>query len=111
LLSTQEVLSQLKSKSKPDRLEGMTHYGMNIKQRFGISIPELRAIAKTIGKDHQLALNLWKTGIAEAKFHAAIIDDPELLSDKQMKTCVKDIDSWDIGDQVGMNLFEKTPHA
>jgi 3-methyladenine DNA glycosylase AlkD len=68
-------------------------------------------MAKTIGKDHKLALGLWKTGIADAKILAAMIDDPEELSEKQMEEWVKAIDSWDVGDQVCMNLFEKSPLA
>lgn len=111
MFSIQEVLRQLESKSKRDQLEGMARYGMNIEHRLGVSIPELRLIAKKTGKNHELALGLWKTGIADAKILAAMIDDPMLLSDEQMEDWVKDIDSWDVGDQVCMNLFEKSPLA
>jgi 3-methyladenine DNA glycosylase AlkD len=111
LFSIEEVLRQLESKSKRDQLEGMARYGMNIEHRLAVSIPELRLIAKKTGKNHELALGLWKTGIADAKILAAMIDDPTLLSDEQMEDWVKDIDSWDVGDQVCMNLFEKSPLA
>ncbi len=40
-----------------------------------------------------------------------MIDEPEELTEKQMEEWVKDINSWDICDQVCMNLFEKTPLA
>ena len=86
----------------------MARYGMNIENRLGVSIPELRKMAKTIGKDHTLALDLWKTGIADAKILAAMVDDPALLEDEQMESWVADIDSWDVGDQVCMNLFDKS---
>jgi 3-methyladenine DNA glycosylase AlkD len=111
LFSIEEVLRQLESKSRRDQLEGMARYGMNIEHRLGVPIPELRLIAKKTGKNHELALGLWKTGIADAKILAAMIDDPTLLSDEQMEDWVKDIDSWDVGDQVCMNLFEKSPLA
>jgi 3-methyladenine DNA glycosylase AlkD len=111
LFSIEEVLRQLESKSKRDQLEGMARYGMNIEHRLAVSIPELRLIAKKTGKNHELALGLWKTGIADAKILAAMIDNPTLLSDEQMEDWVKDIDSWDVGDQVCMNLFEKSPLA
>ena len=108
LVSVKQVLKQLESKSRRDQLEGMARYGINIENRLGVSIPELRKMAKTIGKDHTLALNLWKTGIADVKILAAMVDDPELLEDEQMERWVADIDSWDVGDQVCMNLFEKS---
>ena len=109
--SVEEVLEKLKSNSRPDQLEGMARYGMAVERRLGVSIPDIRKIAKELGKDNKLALELWKTGIAEARIIAAMIDDPEKLTESQMEDWVKDINSWDICDQVCMNLFEKTPLA
>jgi 3-methyladenine DNA glycosylase AlkD len=68
-------------------------------------------MAKEIGQDHQLALRLWKSGIQEARILAGMIDDPQKVTEKQMENWVKDFDSWDVCDQVCMNLFENTPHA
>lgn len=110
-MTTEEILTALKSKARPDQLEGMARYGINPKNRFGVNVPEMRKLAKETGKNHQLALELWKTGIAEARIVAAMIDKPEKLTEQQMDSWVQDIDSWDIGDQVAMNLFEKTPLA
>ena len=109
--SVEEVLEKLKSNSRPDQLEGMARYGMAVERRLGVSIPDIRKIAKELGKDNKLALELWKTGIAEARIIAAMIDDPEKLTEGQMEDWVKDINSWDVCDQVCMNLFEKTPLA
>jgi len=109
--SVEEVLEKLKSNSRPDQLEGMARYGMAVERRLGVSIPDIRKIAKELGKDNRLALELWKTGIAEARIIAAMIDAPEKLTEGQMEDWVKDINSWDVCDQVCMNLFEKTPLA
>ena len=109
--SVENVLERLKSKAKTDQLEGMAKFGMTVERRLGVSVPDLRAIAKELGRDHKLALELWKTGIADAKIVAALVDDPQKLTEQQMKDWVKDIDSWDVGDQVCMNLFEKVPLA
>jgi 3-methyladenine DNA glycosylase AlkD len=68
----------------------------------------MRAVAKEIGRDHRLALALWRTGIAEARQVAAMIDDPRLVTEKQMESWVRDFDSWDVCDGVCMNLFENT---
>ena len=58
MVSVEEVLKQLKSKSRRDQLEGMARYGMNVQHRYGLSVPELRKMAKIIGKDHELARDL-----------------------------------------------------
>lgn len=111
MASVEEVLKKLKAKARSDRLEGMTRYGMVAERRLGVSVPDMRRIAKELGKDHELALELWKTGIPEARIVAAMIDEPEKLTEKQMEDWVKGINSWDVCDQVCMNLFEKTPLA
>ena len=111
MASVEEVFEKLKAKARPDQLEGMARYGMVAERRLGVSVPDMRKIAKELGKDHELALELWKTGILEARIVAAMIDEPEKLTEKQMEEWVKGINSWDVCDQVCMNLFEKTPLA
>ena len=111
MISAEEVLKKLKAKARPDQLEGMARYGIVTEKRLGLSIPDLRKIAKEIGKDHDLALKLWKTEIQEARILAAMVDRPEEVTEQQMETWVKDINSWDVCDQVSMNLFEKAPFA
>ena len=71
----------------------------------------MRKLAKELGRDHGLAIQLWKTGYAESRIVAAMIEEPEKLTEEQMEEWVKDLDSWDVCDQVCMNLFEKTPLA
>jgi 3-methyladenine DNA glycosylase AlkD len=111
MASVEEVLKRLSSAARPDQLAGMARYGMAIEGRLGVSVPELRKIARELGRDHQLALDLWQTGIAEAKIIAALVDEPEKLTEAQMEAWVKDINSWDVCDQVCMNLFEKVSLA
>lgn len=111
MASVEEVLERLKNMARPDQLEGMAKYGIVVERRLGVSIPNLRRMAKELGQDHKLALELWKTGVAEARLIAAMTDDPEKLTEGQMEDWVKDIDSWDVCDQVCMNLFEKVPLA
>ncbi len=111
MASVEEVLKELNARSKPDQLEGMARYGMVAERRLGVSVPEMRKIAKELGRNHRLALELWETGILEARIVAAMIDEHRKLTEKQMDDWVKDINSWDVCDQVCMNLFEKAPLA
>ena len=111
MASVVEVLKRLKAEARSDRVEGMARYGMVAERRLGVSVPEMRRIAKEVGKDHGLALGLWETGIPEARIVAAMVDEPEKLTEEQMEDWVKDFNSWDVCDQVCMNLFEKTPLA
>lgn len=111
MISTIEILQELQSKARPDQVEGMARFGMTSHRRLGVSVPNMRKIAKESGNDHNLALELWKTGIPEAMIIASMIDEPEKLTETQMEDWVKDISSWDVCDQVCMNLFDKNPLA
>lgn len=106
-----DVIARLKSKSNPGNREGMARYGITVDKAFGVSMPELRALAKELSKDHELALALWDTGYHEAKILAGLIDDPRLVSEKQMDAWAAGFDSWDVCDQCCSNLFDKTQFA
>jgi 3-methyladenine DNA glycosylase AlkD len=111
MFSVEEILKKLQQEANPANLEGMSRYGINVEKRLGASIPTLRKTAKKLGKNHELALNLWATGYADARILAAMVDEPKVLTEQQMDAWVRDFDSWDVCDQVCMNLFEKTPLA
>jgi 3-methyladenine DNA glycosylase AlkD len=111
MASVKDVLDKLQSKAQPEQLKGMAKYGMTVEQRLGVSVPDMRKLAKEIGRDHKLALDLWRTGIAEARIVAAMVGDPDKLTEEQMEDWVKGINSWDVCDQMCMNLFEKNQLA
>ena len=111
MASVKDVLDKLQSKAQPEHLKGVAKYGMTVEQRLGVSVPDMRKLAKEIGKDYKLALDLWRTGIAEARIVAAMVGDPDKLTEEQMDDWVKGINSWDVCDQVCMNLFEKNQLA
>jgi len=96
--------------SDADR-EGMARFGIKVDDAFGVSVYELRRIAKEYGRDHALALALWDTGIHEARLLASMIDDPVAVTEGQMEQWAAAFDSWDVCDQVTSNLFDKTPLA
>jgi len=106
-----DILKKLKSLSDPEAVKGMARYGINPENTYGVSIPNLRKIAKEIGTDHALAQQLWASGIHEARILASMIDELEMVTDAQMESWVKDFDSWDVCDQCCMNLFEKIKFA
>ncbi|HTY12829.1 MAG TPA: DNA alkylation repair protein [Candidatus Omnitrophota bacterium] len=110
-MNSKEVIARLKEQRNPKNIEGMARFGISSKNTLGISIPILRSLAKKIGKDHKLAGELWKSGIHEARLLAGFIDDHKQVTATQMESWVKDFDSWDICDQVIMNLFDRTPYA
>lgn len=105
----EEVISLLKSMEDQKNKEGMQRFGIRGKNILGISVYDIRRMAKTIGRNHPLALKLWSSGIHEARMLACFVGEPDKVTENLMENWVKDFDSWDIVDQCCANLFDKTP--
>jgi 3-methyladenine DNA glycosylase AlkD len=110
-LSLEEILSQLNALASEHDREGMARFGIRTDKALGISVANLRKIGRAVGKDHELALRLWDTGIHEARILASIVDVPSAVTEEQMERWVADFDSWDLCDQCCGNVFDKTPYA
>lgn len=92
-------------------LQGMARFGMDIERRLGWRIPELRVLAKQVGRDHERALILWETGIPDAQILAALTAEPERFTARQMDAWVRTMRSWDVCDQACNNAFAGSPLA
>jgi len=98
-----DIIERLKTLSNPEAVKGMARFGINPVNTYGVSVPNLRRIARD--------QRLWTSGIHEARIIAGMIDVPEMVTDAQMESWVKDFDSWDVCDQCCSNLFDKTRFA
>ena len=104
------ILEKLKGMANPRNVEGMVRFGINPQNTLGISMKEMRQIARGL-HDHQLALDLWASGIHEARILAALVDVPGQVTEDQMEAWAADFDSWDVCDQVCIASFRRTPFA
>ena len=108
---TRAVIAELRTVADPTRLPGMARVGINVDRALGISIPDLRALGRRYGPDDELALDLWRSGIHDARILASMVDDPAEVTREQMEEWVGGFDSWDLCDQVISNLFDLRPFA
>jgi len=104
-----QVVAELRKLGSEKNRAGMARFGINTERAFGISIQQLRPLARKYKKNHGLAQALWESGFHEARLLACFIDDPKLVTSKQMDTWAAAFDSWDLCDQACMKLFDKTP--
>ena len=104
----EDIIARIKSLANSKNVEGMARFGINPTNTYGVSIPILRKMVREIGKDHELALELWETGIHEARMLACFIDRPDMVTEEQLESWVKNFDSWDVCDQCCGNLFDRT---
>jgi 3-methyladenine DNA glycosylase AlkD len=109
--SAEKILKELKKVSSPDAKSTQEFFGVLNVNSYGLTTPQMRKIAKQIGKNHELALQLWNTGVHEARHVAIFISDPKQVTERLMERWLKDFNSWDIVDNCCGTLFEKTPLA
>jgi 3-methyladenine DNA glycosylase AlkD len=107
----ERLLETLRAHANPANVAGMARYGINTTGTLGVPVHVLRRIAKEAGRDHELAVALWNSGIHEARILATLVDELARVTARQMNSWARDLDSWDVCDQVCQNLFRYTPMA
>ncbi len=110
-MTLDEVIAELREQADKKAVAGMHRVGINPRGTLGVQIPKLQKLARRIGVDHALALDLWATGVHEARILAAMVDDPAQLTEEQMDRWAQAFDSWDVCDQVSKYLFGRSPLA
>lgn len=111
LINVDEVVAALRRLGNPENVAGMARFGITGRRVLGISVGQLRALAKRIGRNHDLAGQLWATGIFEARILTAFIGEPDRLTRRQARAWTKDFESWADCDGVCIHLFRKTSFA
>ena len=109
--AVQSVLTWLKRHSSKATRDGMARYGIPSDNAFGVTMANMKVLAKQLGRDHDLAAALWDTGWYEARMLTSFVDDPARVTSAQMDRWCRDFDNWGICDTVCFHLFDRTPHA
>jgi len=108
---TAAVLGRLHALADPARLPGMARYGIGGGTAIGVTVAELRALAKELGRSHELAQGLWDSGVHEARILASLVEERDRVDEAQLDRWVADLGSWDLCDQFCQNLVRHTPFA
>lgn len=105
------ALEWMKRHSSKSTREGMARYGLPSDKACGVSVANMQALAKRLGRSHELAAALWDTDCYEARMVSSFVDEPARVTPAQMDRWCRDFDDWGICDTVCFHLFDRTPHA
>ena len=118
ILDTQEteqkfqlILKLIKSRKNGDVASLMNNKGIKYKLNWGLSIIDLRAIAKQFEPDHILALKLWNKEWRETMILSTMLDEPEVVTEEQMDFRTKNFENIEIAEQASANLYVQTKFA
>ncbi len=107
-----DVLELLYKKQDPEKVFFKEKkFGVISKNSLGIYHKDLREIAKEIGKNNQLAIQLFDSGIYEARLLCSKIFNPKDLNETLMEKWVQSFENWEICDSFCMALFAKSKFA
>jgi len=73
-------------------------------------MPVLRELARAHRRNHPLALELWASGIHDARVLATLVENPQQITRGQMEAWVRDADNWALTDALAF-LFDRTEFA
>jgi 3-methyladenine DNA glycosylase AlkD len=99
------VLEELRALGEQRNIDGMARFGIRAKIVYGVSKPKMDGLAQKIGRSHDLALQLWSTGVHDARILAGMVDEPENVTAAQMDRWMRNFDSWDVCDGTCCHLF------
>src|SRR5215510_1093986 len=92
------ALAWLKKHSSKSVRDGMVRYAIPNEDALGVRMNDIQKLARQLGKDHALALALWKTGVYEARMLSAYVGDPAKVTAAQMDSWARAFDNWAVCD-------------
>src|SRR5262245_60565344 len=107
-MTLDEALKQLKTLGDGKVRAWNTKSGAGDNQ-FGVSLGDIRVVAKKIRTDHALAQSLWDTGNVDAQFLAALVIEPKKLSVEAMDRMVRSISFVRVADWLNSYVVSKHP--
>ena len=106
-----EILKKLRLHDDGVVMESMQTKGMPYAKNRGVSIPELKAIAREYKPNQELAERLWQNSTRELKILALMIADADKISDNVIDEWLKNINSSELAEQACMNFLPHTEYA
>lgn len=105
------AIQWLRDHSSKAKRDGMARFAIPSENALGVSMGDIQALARKLGRDHELAAELWKSGCYEARMLTSYVGEPDKVTAAQMDRWSRDFDNWAICDTVCFALFDRTPHA
>lgn len=102
------IIDHLGTLRSEENIAGMNRFGIATETAIGISNPDLQKIARTVKRNHLRALELWQSGIREARMVAIYTADPKALTSAEAHAWANDFASWEIVDAAA-DLFTEIP--
>ncbi len=102
------LLGRMRKQMNGAVADAMYYYGQTYGLNYGVSLPTVREIASTEGKDHELAKYLFKQQVRELRLAAMHIANPALFSLEEAMTWADGVINSELAEEMAFALL---PHA
>ena len=89
----------------------MREKGADYKLNWGVSLPDLQAMAEEIGKDYELAISLWKEDVRECKILATMLMPPEKMLPEVAEIWMEQTNSQEMAEIAAFQLYQHLDFA
>lgn len=111
-MSYQEIIERLYELEDQEKvIFKKLKFGIVASNSLGIYHKDLKELAKEMGKNSQLAVQLFDSGIYEARLLCSKLFHPKDLTENLMEKWVKTFENWEICDSFCMGVFAKSDFA
>ena len=111
-MELKDVIAELEQVANPEKIHFKREkYGVIANNSLGVMQKELKEIAKKIGKDDALAIELFDSGIYECRILTSKVYNYRNLTEKQMEEWVSTFENWEITDSFCMDFFARSELA
>lgn len=114
-MTTQEKLREIKQSFRlmmdGATAQSMRDKGLGYHINWGVSLPMLKAKAKEIGKDYDLAIALWKENVRECKILATLVMPADEILPEVVDIWMEQTPSQEIAELASFNLYQHLPYA
>jgi 3-methyladenine DNA glycosylase AlkD len=108
----EEVIERLETLANPQKvLLKREKFGISADNSLGIYHNDLKLIAKELGHNNELAIQLFETGIYEARILCSKMFKPADITEELIEIWVGTFENWEICDSFSMGLFAKSAFA
>jgi 3-methyladenine DNA glycosylase AlkD len=91
--------------------QSMREKGVDYKLNWGATIPRLREKAQELGKNYDLAIELWKQNVRECKILATMMMPADAVLPEVIDIWMEQTTEQEIAEQAAFNLFQYLPYA
>lgn len=111
-MKLEDVIKRLEGLADPDKVRlKREKFGISADSSLGIYHKDLKVIANELGQNNELAIQLFETGIYEARILCSKMFKPADITEDLMEAWVKIFSNWEICDSFCMGLFAKSVFA